>query len=169
MSMRRYSGQAIVIGAVILAATCTTAVSEEAGETPAAAPAQSSSAAPNVPAAQPAAPAPAGETPAPAVVVPAAPALHPIPIKFSGELMQINKEGIQPLLTVKDRYGVTKEMAADPASIKVTRGTDPAALDDLKQGDQVTVDYTYDVASGKRFVQSIAVGTAQKTRSSPAQ
>ena len=106
--------------------------------------------------ATPAVPAPAAA--APMTAAPAAPTLRPIMIKFSGEVVQINKQNAgQPMLTVRDRYGVTKEMSAEAGSIKVSRGTAAAMLDDLKQGDQVSVDYTYDVATGKRHVQAVTI------------
>ena len=107
----------------------------------------------------PVAPAPA----APAPSIPAAtpvPALRPITIKFSGEVVSVDhKNPTSPMLTVRDRYGVTKEMSAD-TSAKMMRGTTAASLDDLKQGDQVSVDYTYDVATGKRHVQTVAISEA---------
>ena len=115
--------------------------------------------------AQPAAPAaeqpPAPAATAPAAPAPAQPAIRPIVIKFSGEVVQVNRQNPgQPMLTVRDRYGVTKEMSVDPAAIKVMRGTNAAGLDDVKQGDQVAVDYTYDVATGKRNVQSVTIAEA---------
>ncbi len=89
-------------------------------------------------------------------------------IKFSGEVVQINKQNAaQPMLTVRDRYGVTKEMSAEAGSIKVSRGTAAATIDDLKQGDQVSVDYTYDVATGKRHVQAVTIAEAQAVAASP--
>ena len=105
---------------------------------------------------------PAETTPAPAQsATPAPPAVRPILIKFSGEVVQINRQNASaPMLTVRDRYGVTKEMMADPTTAKVMRGTTTASLEDLKQGDQVAVDYTYDVATGKRHVQMITVAEA---------
>jgi len=84
-----------------------------------------------------------------------APVIRPIVIKFSGEIVT----SATGMLTVRDRYGVTKEMSAD-TSAKMMRGTTAASLDDLKQGDQVSVDYTYDVATGKRHVQTVAISEA---------
>lgn len=96
----------------------------------------------------PAAPAPmAPVMPAP---TPAAPDLKPIVIKFSGEIVQVNQQDAgHPTVTVRDRYGVTKEMNADAASIA-----------SVNTGDQVTVEYTYDVATGKRQVQTVSVTQA---------
>ena len=82
-----------------------------------------------------------------------APVIRPIVIKFSGEI--VNAAG--GALTVRDRYGVTKEMLVDGSTAKVTRGAAPTTVADLKSGDQVTVDYVYDVSTGKRNVQTITV------------
>lgn len=89
-------------------------------------------------------------TAAPETKAPEAPALRPIVIKFSGEVVSIGRDNpAQPVLTVRDRYGVTKEMTGEASS-----------LEPLKPGDQVTVDYTYDVQTGKRAVQSIMAADA---------
>jgi len=104
--------------------------------------------------AQPEAPA---ATPAPDA--PQAP--RPIVIKFSGEVAQVNRQDPkQPVLTVRDRYGVTKEMMADSASATVARGTASVPLEDVKPGDQISAEYTYDVATGKRHVQAITIPEA---------
>lgn len=86
---------------------------------------------------------------------PAAPALKPIVIKFSGMIKAIKEKDV----TVQDKYGVTKEMTV-PAEAKVTHGSAPASLSDLKSGDEVTVEYTYDVQTGKRTVQALAIAEA---------
>ena len=94
------------------------------------------------------------------VVTPAAdasaPAIRPIVIMFSGEIVNAGSD----TLTVRDRYGVTKEMLIDASKAKVMRGTAPMTVTDLKSGDQVTVDYVYDVSTGKRNVQTIAIAEA---------
>lgn len=101
----------------------------------------------------------APETKAPETKAPEAPALRPIVIKFSGEVVSIGRDNpAQPVLTVRDRYGVTKEMTGEAAS-----------LEPLKPGDQVTVDYTYDVQTGKRAVQSITIADAPAAAPAPAQ
>lgn len=107
------------------------------------------------------------DTAAPAALVEAAPeiapivppALKPITITFSGELTAVNAAGSPGSVTVQDRYGVKKEIAV-PAEAKVSQGSDPKDLAGLKAGDKVTVEYTYDVATGKRTAQSISVGEA---------
>lgn len=142
------------------------ALAEESSSAPAPASKETETASPVAPAATPAAPAPVAAV---APVVPAAPTLRPIMIKFSGEVVQINKQNAsEPMLTVRDRYGVTKEMSAEASSIKVSRGTAAATLDDLKQGDQVSVDYTYDVATGKRHVQAVTIVEAPVASASSA-
>ena len=87
------------------------------------------------------------------------PALKPITITFSGEVTSVNAGGSPASVTVQDRYGVKKEIAV-PAEAKVSQGSTPADLAGLKAGDKVTVEYTYDVATGKRTAQSISVGEA---------
>ena len=102
---------------------------------------------------------PANEA-APAAPAPVAPpALKPITITFSGEVASVAASETPPMITIQDRYGVKKEIAV-PADAKVTAGTASKALADLKAGDKVTVDYTYDVATGKRTAQTINVGEA---------
>lgn len=149
----RYHKAVSVVGVIVLSAFAANGWAEEAA----------------APVAAESAPAEAAVSAAPVAsvaAVPAAPTLRPIAIKFLGEIVQATKEASgNSVLTVRDRYGVTKEMTADPASVKVVRGTDPATIDDLQPGDQITVDYTYDVASGKRFVQAILVGTTSKSHS----
>ena len=94
---------------------------------------------------------------APAPVAP--PALKPITITFSGEVASVASAENPPMITIQDRYGVKKEISV-PAEAKVTAGTAAKALADLKGGDKVTVEYTYDVATGKRTAQTINVGEA---------
>ena len=94
---------------------------------------------------------------APAPVAP--PALKPIPITFSGEVATVAAAENPPMITIQDRYGVKKEISV-PSEAKVTAGTASKALADLKGGDKVTVEYTYDVATGKRTAQTITVGEA---------
>jgi hypothetical protein len=93
----------------------------------------------------------------PAPVAP--PALKPITITFSGEVASVATSENPPMITIQDRYGVKKEIAV-PSDAKVTAGTASKALADLKAGDKVTVEYTYDVATGKRTAQTINVGDA---------
>ena len=85
------------------------------------------------------------------------PALKPIVITFSGDLSAIDAAASPASMTVQDRYGVRKEIAV-PADAKILQGTMSKAVTDLKVGDKLTVEYTYDVATGKRTAQSIAIG-----------
>ncbi|MDO8730006.1 MAG: hypothetical protein Q7J69_02310 [Candidatus Omnitrophota bacterium] len=94
---------------------------------------------------------------APAPVAP--PVLKPITITFSGEVASVAAAENPPMITIQDRYGVKKEISV-PSEAKVTAGTASKALADLKGGDKVTVEYTYDVATGKRTAQTITVGEA---------
>lgn len=105
------------------------------------------------PADEPAAPEPAPAAPEPAPVAP--PALKPITITFSGELTAAATTDAPPLIAVQDRYGVKKEISV-PSEAKISKGS----LSDLKVGDKLTIEYTYDVATGKRTAQSITVGEA---------
>ena len=93
----------------------------------------------------------------PAVVTP--PALKPITITFSGEISSINTTDTPPMIAVQDRYGVKKEISV-PGEAKVAQGQTAKTLADLKAGDKVTVEYTYDVATGKRTAQTISIGEA---------
>ena len=100
-----------------------------------------------------AAPAAPAAMPAPA----APPALKPIVITFSGDLSAVDAQASPAMITVQDRYGVKKEISV-PTEAKIMQGTTAKALTDLKVGDKLTVEYTYDVATGKRAAQSINVG-----------
>ena len=102
------------------------------------------------------APAPAAVPESPPIVPPA---LKPITITFSGDLTAVGAESTPATVTVQDRYGVKKEINV-PAEAKITQGGAAKALSDLKAGDKLTVEYTYDVATGKRLAQSISVGEA---------
>lgn len=114
-----------------------------------------------------AAPAPATQQPAaPAAVEPAAapqpapvapPALKPIVITFTGDLVSVDSKATPAMITVKDRYGVSKEIGV-PSEAKISQGTASKGLADLKTGDKLTVEYTYDVAMGKRTAQMISAG-----------
>lgn len=98
--------------------------------------------------------------PVPAAPAPVAPpALKPITITFSGEVASVAAAENPPMITIQDRYGVKKEISV-PSEAKVTAGTASKALADLKGGDKVTVEYTYDVATGKRTAQTITIGEA---------
>ena len=66
------------------------------------------------------------------------------------------------MITVQDRYGVKKEISV-PAEAKIAQGTAAKTLAELKVGDKLTVEYTYDVATGKRTAQSITIGEAAPT------
>lgn len=123
------------------------AASEHGGQTAA------STSAPAAPAEAPA------DAPAPEAAPIIPPALKPITITFSGDLLAVDAGGTPATVTVQDRYGVKKEIAV-PAEAKVTQGAAAKALPDLKAGDKLTVEYTYDVATGKRTAQSISVGEA---------
>ena len=105
--------------------------------------------------AAPAAAATAAPQPAPTPVAP--PALKPIVITFSGEIISIDTAATPAMISVQDRYGVKKEISV-PAETKVTKGTQSLTLADLKAGDKGTFEYTYDVATGKRTVQLITIG-----------
>ena len=97
---------------------------------------------------------------APAPPAPVAPpALKPITITFSGEVASVAATENPPMVTIQDRYGVKKEIAV-PSDAKITSGAASKALSDLKAGDKVTVEYTYDVATGKRTAQMITLGEA---------
>lgn len=123
---------------------------EEAAKTAPADPAASSSSSQASAAPAKAAEAPAAKAAAPVTPAPAVPDLKPIVIKFSGEVVQVNRQDAEhPGLTVRDRYGVTKEMTAEAK-----------AVESVKTGDQITVEYTYDVATGKRQVQTVTVTQA---------
>lgn len=119
------------------------------------APAAPESAAPEAPPAAPAAVTPV--TPEPAPVAP--PALKPITITFSGDLSALSATETPPMISVQDRYGVKKEISV-PAEAKVTQAGSAKSLSDLKVGDKLTVEYNYDVATGKRTAQSISIGEA---------
>ena len=103
-----------------------------------------------------------GAPAAPAPVAP--PALKPITITFSGEVASVAATDNPPMITVQDRYGVKKEIAV-PAEAKISAGTVTKALADLKSGDKATVEYTYDVSTGKRTAQAITLGEAAQTES----
>ena len=147
--MRNHWGWSLVgVGLMLGVSGLATASAEEAADQAAATPAASSQTS-TAPAAAKSAPAPAAPAAAP-VAAPATPDLKPIVIKFSGEVVQVNQQdAARPMLTVRDRYGVTKEMTAEPK-----------AVESVKTGDQVTVEYTYDVATGKRQVQTATVTQA---------
>lgn len=162
----------MVLG-IIVAMSASAAIAEEAAPAATGSADASSqattSATPAAPATPVTPPAAAPEAPAAPAAVPVTPELRPIVIKFSGEVVQLNKQNAtQPVLTVRDRYGVTKDMVADPSAAKVSRGSAAATLDDLKTGDQVSVEYTYDVASGKRHVQSVTIAEASAAAPAPA-
>ena len=70
------------------------------------------------------------------------------------------------MLTVEDRYGVKKEIAC-PSDCKITQGASAKTLADLKTGDKLTVEYTYDVATGKRTAQAISVGESAPPAATP--
>ena len=103
---------------------------------------------------------PEGTASAPAAPAPVAPpALKPITITFSGEVASVAAAENPPMITIQDRYGVKKEISV-PSDAKITAGSASKSLSDLKAGDKVTVEYTYDVATGKRTAQVITVGEA---------
>ena len=109
-------------------------------------------------AATPAASPAATDANAPAQAAPAAiPALKPIVITFSGELAAVDTKATPATVTVQDRYGVRKEISL-PAEAKISQNGAAKTAADLKVGDKLTVEYTYDVASGKRTAQVITCG-----------
>lgn len=125
----------------------TTTAAPAADQGSAAAPAASDAAAP-----APAAPAP-----------PAIPALRPIVITFSGDLAAVDAKTTPASVTVQDRYGVRKEISV-PAEAKISQSGAGKTVADLKVGDKLTVEYTYDVASGKRTAQVITVGEGASSK-----
>lgn len=158
MRNQRWGSLVVMVGLMLGVSGVAPVAAEEASTAAPADPAPNSSSSPTS-AAPAAAPAKAAEAPAAPVTAPAAPAvkaapavpdLKPIVIKFSGEVVQVNRQDAEhPGLTVRDRYGVTKEMTAEAK-----------AVESLKTGDQATVEYTYDVATGKRQVQTATVTQA---------
>lgn len=114
--------------------------------------------------AAPASPAPAA-APQQAPVAP--PALKPIVITFTGDLMSMDTKASPAMITIKDRYGVTKEISV-PVEAKVMQGTMAKTVADLKAGDKLTVEYTYDVATGKRAAMMISVGEVAPSPARPA-
>lgn len=134
---------------------------EQSSETaPAASDSTASSGSESAPETAPAAPETALPDVAPAAPEPAAvtpPALKPITITFSGDLSAVSTTDTPPMITVQDRYGVKKEISV-PSETKITLGTAAKAVADLKVGDKLTVEYSYDVATGKRTAQSISIG-----------
>lgn len=96
-----------------------------------------------------------GTAAAPAVTpAPTTPALKPILITFTGNLSALDQASTPALITVEDRYGVKKEITC-PGDCKIGQGGVSKTLADLKTGDKLTVEYTYDVATGKRTAQAI--------------
>jgi hypothetical protein len=87
------------------------------------------------------------------------PPLKPIVITFTGDLVSLDTAAAPPMITVQDRYGVKKEISI-PAEAKISQGTQVKGLSDLKPGDKLTVEYTYEVATGKRTAQAITSGEA---------
>jgi len=69
----------------------------------------------------------------------------------------VEPQGAPPQIAVRDRYGEEKEIQT-PAEAAVTAGGAKKGLSDLKVGDKVTVEYEFDVATGKRTAKSITVG-----------
>lgn len=168
MRNQRWGSLVVMVGLMLGVSGVAPVAAEEASTAAPADPAPNSSSSPTS-AAPAAAPAKAAEAPAAPVTAPAAPAapavkaapavpdLKPIVIKFSGEVVQVNRQDAEhPGLTVRDRYGVTKEMTAEAK-----------AVESLKTGDQATVEYTYDVATGKRQVQTATVTQAVQTPAAP--
>jgi len=96
----------------------------------------------------------------------APPALKPIVITFSGNLATVDANAAPAMITVQDRYGVKKEISVPPES-KISMGAETKALADLKVGDKLTVEYTYDVATGKRTAQAITIGEAAPAPATP--
>jgi hypothetical protein len=106
---------------------------------------------------------------APAAVAPAAiPALKPIVITFSGELAAVDAKATPATVTVQDRYGVRKEISL-PSEAKITQNGAAKTAADLKVGDKLTVEYTYDVASGKRTAQVITCGENASSKAANSQ
>ncbi len=100
---------------------------------------------------------------APAVAAPTIPVLKPIVITFSGDLAAVDAKSTPATVTVQDRYGVRKEISV-PAEAKVSQSGASKTVADLKMGDKLTIEYTYDVASGKRTAQTITVGESASSK-----
>ncbi len=78
-------------------------------------------------------------------------------ITFSGDLASVDANAVPAMIVVQDRYGVKKEISV-PAEAKIASGAETKVLSDLKVGDKLTVEYTYDVATGKRTAQTVSLG-----------
>ncbi len=85
------------------------------------------------------------------------PKLRPITITFAGTLDSVNSTASPPMIVVQDRYGVRKEMSV-PSDAEIAQGNETLQVTDLVVGEKLTVEYTYDVATGKRSAQSIQMG-----------
>lgn len=85
------------------------------------------------------------------------PELPPITITITGTLNAVKSTLTPPAIVVQDRYGVEKEISV-LAETQMTDGANPKQLSDLRVGERMTVEYTYDVATEKRTAQSILIG-----------
>jgi len=101
---------------------------------------------------------PPAATQAPASVAPEI-AIKPITITFSGKTVKVDSGATPAMIQVEDRYGVKKDISVT-SEAKIMQGNAAKNLADLKDGVNVTVEYTYDVATGKRTAQTINVGEA---------
>ena len=128
-----------------------------------AAPAATTPAAPVADQSSPAVPAVSDASAQTAPVPPAIPTLKPIVITFSGELAAVDVKATPATVTVQDRYGVRKEISL-PAEAKISQSGAAKTAADLKVGDKLTVEYTYDVASGKRTAQVITIGESASSK-----
>ena len=149
-----FSGVGFAADQAVQPAAASTDAAPAATTTPAAPAAdQTSAAVPAVSAAS------AQTAPAPAAI----PTLKPIVITFSGELAAVDVKATPATVTVQDRYGVRKEISL-PAEAKISQSGAAKTATDLKVGDKLTVEYTYDVASGKRAAQVITIGESASSK-----
>jgi len=86
--------------------------------------------------------------------VPPPPALRPIVITFSGSLSSVDSKSTPPVVEVEDRYGVEKKIVV-PDSAQIAASGKVRPLKELKLGQGLTVEYTYDVATGTRTALKI--------------
>ncbi len=149
-----FSGVGLAADQAAAPAAVSTDAAPAAATTPAAPAANQSS--PAAPAVSDAA---AQTAPAPAAI----PTLKPIVITFSGDLAAVDAKATPATVTVQDRYGVRKEISL-PAEAKISQSGAAKTAADLKVGDKLTVEYTYDVASGKRAAQVITVGESASSK-----
>ncbi|PIQ83058.1 MAG: hypothetical protein COV76_00520 [Candidatus Omnitrophica bacterium CG11_big_fil_rev_8_21_14_0_20_64_10] len=75
-------------------------------------------------------------------------------ITFSGSLSSVDSKSTPPVVEVEDRYGVEKKIVV-PDSAQIAASGKVRPLKELKLGQGLTVEYTYDVATGTRTALKI--------------